>query len=175
MCVLHSFFNLSQTQQLFAWAYTAFISFLWLQDKPRHREELAKGIWAIGGKFIQHTGQSDPLYPESTNLRDLLFILFWFSALLMLNEKTVYLSGQVQTGQTGLCPHSDTSPYGECSLLYPNLTNFCFNWKQIGRHVYIETGNCGQQQAEGEEYSCGCGLEKQSIKFDQIIVDKKSW
>ena len=109
-------------------------------------------------------------------MADLLFILFWLSALLMLNEKQFYLSGQIQTGQTGRCPHSDTSPYGECSLLYPNLTIFCFKWKQIGRHVYIESGNCGQQQqADGEEYSCGCGLDKQSIKFDQIIVDKKSW
>ena len=80
MCVLHSFFNLSQTQQLFAWAYTAFISFLWLQDKPRHREELAKGIWAIGGKFIQHTGQTDPLYPESTNLR--VSITVWLTSCL---------------------------------------------------------------------------------------------
>ena len=34
----------------------------------------------------------------------------------MLNYSQLYLFGQIQTGQTGGQPYSDTSPYDECSL-----------------------------------------------------------
>ena len=39
------------------------------------------------------------------------------AALLMLNEQQFVLFGQIQTSQTGGHLYSDTSPYGECSLL----------------------------------------------------------
>ena len=35
----------------------------------------------------------------------------------MLNEQQFVLFGQIQTSQTGGHLYSDTSPYGECSLL----------------------------------------------------------
>ena len=35
----------------------------------------------------------------------------------MLNEQQIYLFGQIQTSQTGGKPYSDTTPYGECSLI----------------------------------------------------------
>ena len=47
---------------------------------------------------------------------DLLFILFGFSCLVMLNKQQYYLFGQIQTSQTGGQPYSDTSPYGESSV-----------------------------------------------------------
>ena len=35
----------------------------------------------------------------------------------MLNEQQFYLFGQIQTSQTGCQLYSDTSPFGECSLV----------------------------------------------------------
>ena len=35
----------------------------------------------------------------------------------MLNEQQFYLFGQIETSQTGSQLYSDTSPYGECSLV----------------------------------------------------------
>ena len=35
----------------------------------------------------------------------------------MLNEQQFYYFGQIQTSQTGGEPYSDTSRYGECSLV----------------------------------------------------------
>ena len=45
--------------------------------------------------------------------------LFCFvsAALLTLKEEQLYLFGQIQTSQTGGQPYSDTSPFGECSLV----------------------------------------------------------
>ena len=44
--------------------------------------------------------------------------------LLMLNEQQFYLFGQIQTSQAGGQPrYSDTSPYGECSLVVVMLFN----------------------------------------------------
>ena len=48
---------------------------------------------------------------------DLLFIFLDSAALLVLNEQQFYLYGQIQTSQTGGQPYSDTSSYGQCSLL----------------------------------------------------------
>ena len=42
----------------------------------------------------------------------------------MLNEQQFYLFGQIQTSQAGGQPrYSDTSPYGECSLVVVMLLN----------------------------------------------------
>ena len=40
----------------------------------------------------------------------------------MLNEKEIYLFGQIQTSQKGGWLYSVTSPYGECSLIQTLLT-----------------------------------------------------
>ena len=39
----------------------------------------------------------------------------------MLNEQQFYLCVQIQTSQTGGPPYSDSSPYGECSLLQVSI------------------------------------------------------
>ena len=44
-------------------------------------------------------------------MANLLFILFVFNCLLMLNEEQFNLFSQIQTSQTGGQPYSDTSPY----------------------------------------------------------------
>ena len=44
-------------------------------------------------------------------------------AWLMLNEQQFYLLGQIQTSQTRGQPYSDTSPYGECSLVWLSMTS----------------------------------------------------
>ena len=50
-------------------------------------------------------------------MADLMFIFLESATLLVLNEQLFFLFGQIQTSQTGGHPYSDTSPYGECSLV----------------------------------------------------------
>ena len=47
---------------------------------------------------------------------DLLFILFGFSCNAYIQLAPALLFGRIHTSQTGGQPHSDTSPYAECSL-----------------------------------------------------------
>ena len=42
----------------------------------------------------------------------------------MLNKQEFYLLGQIQTSQKGVQPYSDSSPYGECSLVEHKNTWF---------------------------------------------------
>ena len=45
------------------------------------------------------------------------FICLHSATLLMSNEQPFYLLGKIQISQKGSQPYSDTSPYGECSLM----------------------------------------------------------
>ena len=87
------------------------------------------------------------------------------AALLMLNEQQIYLFGQIQTSQTGYQLYSDTSPYGECSLVrhffilratstkgifilpYLNIPNGLFTLTfSSDAHVSLEMTSCCMMQ-----------------------------
>ena len=55
----------------------------------------------------------------TVQLTSCLFVLD-SAAFLVLNDKQVYLYGQIQTSQAGGQAYSDTSSYGECSLHKPS-------------------------------------------------------
>ena len=56
-------------------------------------------------------------------IADILFGLF------ILNYQQIYLFGQIQTSQTGGQLYNDTSPYGECSLVW----YLVWNSKELSR------------------------------------------
>ena len=81
-------------------------------------------------QFGQHVYQGN-WDPENTKLRGSitlfgwpLFILFGFSCIVYVEKQQFYSFDQIQTSQGQR--NSDTSPYGECSLLdptnYPRIT-----------------------------------------------------
>ena len=54
------------------------------------------------------------------------------AALLMVNEQqTVLLVWSNQTSQTGGQLYSDTTPYGECCLVYANMQLYCVLYRNI--------------------------------------------
>ena len=61
-------------------------------------------------------------------MADLLFIWLDSAALLMFNKQQFYLFGQIHNSQTGGRPYSDTSLYGECSLV-EHFPGFVLNWQ----------------------------------------------
>ena len=63
-------------------------------------------------------------------MADLLLILFWFSGFAYVDEQQFYLSGEIQTSQTGGQPFSDTSSYGECSLVVLHFIYLFWNKRQ---------------------------------------------
>ena len=76
------------------------------------------------------------LQSENTNLRGRITVLltsylfiFDSAALFKFNQQQLYLLGQIQTSQTGGQQHSDTSPYGECSLVVVQACSLLQLWE----------------------------------------------
>ena len=113
---------------------------------------------------IQAFDQRTLIKGKCHRMADLLFFCLDSAALLMLNEQQIYLFGQIQTSQTGYQLYSDTSPYGECSLVrhffilratstkgifilpYLNILNGLFTLTfSSDAHVSLEMTSCMMQ------------------------------